>query len=169
MATPHEVAAFELIRQHLLDEFESSPIDQIFTDFSSDSNLNSDYHCSISSSHCDSSCSSASTFSDFSNHSTGYDLNRSISFSEIEVTKHEINDLRHEAETMGEVYEEIQYPNPRGSMVWLGTFDSAIEAAEAYDRAAFAMRGSKTILNFPLEVASLKKRDNMRTDKECRT
>ncbi|MCI70379.1 ethylene-responsive transcription factor 5-like, partial [Trifolium medium] len=30
--------------------------------------------------------------------------------------------------------------------------ETAIEAAKAYDSAAFRMRGSKAILNFPLEV-----------------
>ncbi|KAI3687210.1 hypothetical protein L1987_80904 [Smallanthus sonchifolius] len=51
----------------------------------------------------------------------------------------------------GKFAAEIGDPKKRGN-VWLGTFNSAIEAAKAYDKAAFEMRGIKANLNFPLEV-----------------
>ncbi|KAI3905217.1 hypothetical protein MKX01_017463 [Papaver californicum] len=52
----------------------------------------------------------------------------------------------------GEFAAELRDPSRGGSRVWLGTFETAIEAAKAYDRSAFKMRGSKGILNFPLEA-----------------
>ncbi|CAN8295354.1 unnamed protein product [Cochlearia groenlandica] len=63
----------------------------------------------------------------------------------------------------GKYAAEIRDSTRKGIRVLLGTFDTAQEAALAYDQAAFALKGSLAVLNFTEEVVkeSLKKMENV--------
>ncbi|KAK1400784.1 ethylene-responsive transcription factor 2-like [Heracleum sosnowskyi] len=54
----------------------------------------------------------------------------------------------------GKFAAEIRDPAKQGRRIWLGTYETPEDAARAYDREAYRIRGSSAILNYPHLIGS---------------
>lgn len=150
MASPDESSALDLIRQHLL--IDDSTFLQTYTVLSDQTTLPNNQFSYIP---------QQEPKPVIQPETNGYNNEKqpvTISVNPFQRSGREFDKNKHyrgvRQRPWGKFAAEIRDPSKKGARVWLGTYDTAVEAAKAYDAAAFKLRGNKAILNFPLEVGS---------------